>query len=220
MVPVFRPTNEVVLAFLLLLVAGCSTGSAPSEGSCNGYDRPLVVQSSACDADVLVTTTPACDSSKPPTSITRTDCAAVGDVCRGATCVHVCNTNADCEIGQFCPIVSKSFVGRNSCFPAGNYNGPCELSNSRSCTGGLTCLLEHWSATPSDESAACLTTCDTTQDCGTSKYCSTIDLTHDGKKTCQSSGKNCDPSNPQSCFPMTTCQALGLRGTRGEYVCM
>ena len=224
----------------LLGGAACNLSSGSDDDNlCNGYDRPIVVPTSACDGNVLVTTTPACAYDKPPT-VVRIDCASEGEQCdpRGL-CARPCDSNADCASTELCSATHTTPDGRHACGrPSGLY-GPCEPANPLSCATqdtrlhvsqeGLSCLQQHRLDDPAVVISACGTTCASNADCGSDEYCSSILVTTDGTKVCAfGGGYDCDPSNPQSCFPDATCKPTGRQvptgtsdaGTsRAEYAC-
>jgi hypothetical protein len=236
-------TSPCPLLFTILVLAavgyasGCLVGGvAPPEDEdalCNGYDRPYVVPSFACNGNVLVTTTPACAYGKPPTT-TEQDCGS--DVCQvdvgdGAECAHPCTSNGDCAAENFCSSTKKTPDGRTECVVTQGRYSTCELANTRSCTAGLACLLVHRTTDPSVSVTSCLATCASNTDCSKDEYCSTIVVTQGGTKTCAFKGGDCDPSNPDSCFPEAACKPSGRliptggtdagaeAGSRAEYWC-
>lgn len=192
-----------LLALLLsptaIFLAACSPSFAPQSGVCDEDPPPYY----ACEGSVLVTSE--CNGGFDPTT-TRVDCAANGLVCvagdRTASCVRPCDSNAICDSGQYCS-------QRGYCMQSGVRSAVCETSNAQSCAAGLSCLLEHHVCSGGAQlllDPTCNKTCSLNSDCGTYGWCSALDLTDQGAKTCQDQNAWwCDPANPQSCSPDEAC---------------
>jgi hypothetical protein len=194
------------VAALCAVITASACTFAPPAGSCDADPLP----SYTCDGPVLVSSV--CNGGRFP-SVSRIDCATSGEQCVStsaseATCLRPCHADTDCDATQYCSSQRVTSNGDGICTPPAQRFDTCEQSTStRGCVAGSSCL-DILATGKSTAHAECTSTCTSSADCGYTEYCSNVMVSATGASTCQQRSDVCDPADPTSCPPGTTCVVL------------